>query len=209
MFGLPNDRPVRAIPLLAVCVLAFGATRADAFDHVRKGFVLGLGAGATPYAALSTKDNPAFGAPVDDSGPGFGYQLVIGYAFNDRNWIVYEGNVLARSPKVYDTTFFQGFNGASWYHEFGERGHSWVTAVGAGAQVASVSDYICISFSPSDPPCPAGPPNDLGFGGLLGVGYEFAPRWFVMAYGSAGTTKDSSDEFSQSHVSLLLHYLWD
>ncbi len=198
---------MRSTFVVAIIALALCAKQAEAFDQERKGFVLGLGAGIAPYAALRSNTDSG-GAPVDENSVGFAAQFVIGYAWDATNWIVYEGNVASRESKAYDAIFGQGFNGLSWYHAYGPRGRSWITAVGAGFQVVSASEAF-VYYTIDGPRPPAGPPTDDGLGFLAGVGYEFRPRTMIMMYGSTGTTKDWADEFRQSHVSLMLGYLWD
>lgn len=206
MFRNKLARAALWIQLGTMAALLAGVGPAHAFDHQRKGFVMGGGVGFAPYASLKSSGESGFETPVNESSPGFAFQFVIGYAWSERNWLVYEGNVVGRSSDAYDIGVYQGFNGVSWYHAYGPRGAAWVTALGAGAQVASSDDYIRIAFNQ---PLPAGPPSDLGPGLLVGVGREFKPRWSVMLYGTTGTTKDFDVDFRQSDVSLNLMYLWD
>ena len=170
------------ITLVAVLFL-FGT--AGAFDGIRKGFVLGGGLG---IAATADWDMDSAGVSIGEDGSGLGGNFVIGYAWDEHNMIVYEGNVVAWTSELIDETIGQGFNGASWYHYFGPVGKSFFTAAGVGFCVFRVDTYEG---------------NDPGFGLLLGGGYEFARHVQVAAYFSTGKTGDSGVDFDHTHFNIL------
>src|SRR5262245_47263050 len=196
-------------PLVVPAVLLFGLGSTVAFagveDDSRRGFVFGLGGGLAARASVKADaGDPSWGSPVDESSTGFAYQMVVGYGFNDRNWLVYEGNVLAGSSKAWDLSVAQGFNGVSWYHAFGNRGRAWVGALGAGAYITDVFDTYA-SFGPG----PVPPPTDMGFGWLVGAGKQLSPRVTLMGYASGGSIDESPYNYDLSHFSVMLQYLWD
>ncbi|KAA3635809.1 MAG: hypothetical protein DWP97_04035 [Calditrichaeota bacterium] len=171
---------MKKLTLVLVLVLLCVST-GYSFDGMRKGFVLGGGLGFAPSA---TFEIDGFQGQLDNSGVGL--NLVIGYAWDEFNMIVYEGNVAAYSVEGYDIS--QGFNGASWYHYFSEMGKSAYIVVGLGAYVFQVDQYDA----------------DPGGALLLGGGYEFARHWQVGAYFSTGKTSESSLDFKHSHFNILV-----
>ncbi len=88
-----------------------------------------------------------------------------------------------------DQTITQGFNGAAWYHYYGQMGKSFFTAVGLGVYVFDVQDFDA---------------NDPGAGVLLGVGYEFARHWQTAVYVSAGKTTSAGVDFKHSHINVTV-----
>lgn len=175
----------RLVMIVLVAVL-FMATTACAFDGLRKGFVLGGGLGLNVTAEYEV-DIPGF--YISEDGSGFGLHLVIGYAWDEQNMIVYEGNVTGWKSDLIGVDIAQGFNGASWYHYFGPSGKSFFTAAGLGFYVFNADTYE---------------DNDPGFGLLLGGGYEFARHWQVAAYFSSGKTEDSGVDFDHTHLNILV-----
>src|SRR5512140_61394 len=84
------------------------AGSAVAFDGQRKGLVLGGGLGFAPTAKISHHGE-------SETNAGVAAHLVIGYAWDNENMIVYEGNVTTYSIDFgygHDYTSSQGFNGA-------------------------------------------------------------------------------------------------
>jgi hypothetical protein len=165
-----------------------------AFDGNRKGFVVGGGLGFTPIASWSLND-------FDESNAGMGLNLIIGYAWDERNMIVYEGNVCGYKQGNYRTS--QGFNGVSWYHYFGPKGKSFFTAAGFG--------FYIYDFELFDM-------NDPGLGYIIGGGFEFTPHVQIGLYLSGGQTSFSIDyrdaegnplsgpdiTYGHNHISLLV-----
>ncbi len=179
---------MKRLVLITLVAVLFMAATACAFDGMRKGFVLGGGLG---LAATADWDVDFMGVSVGEDGSGLGLNLVIGYAWDEQNMIVYEGNVASWKSDLIDETVAQGFNGASWYHYFGPVGKSFFTAAGIGFYVFKVETYD---------------DNDPGFGLLLGGGYEFARHIQVAAYFSKGKTKDPivDVDFDHTHFNILI-----
>jgi len=172
----------RILFLTATCILCL-ATTTSAFNGQRKGFVLGGSFGFAPTSSWSVEHY----SDLEDSGPGFGLALIIGGAFDEKNMLVYEGNVTSWNSN--HVTVAQGFNGPAWYHYFGPTGHSAFTAAGLGFYVFNAEHFE---------------ENDPGLGLLFGGGYEFAPHWQVGAYVSYGKTSDPIFNYSHYHVSILV-----
>ncbi len=185
---------LRSSLLLAIGLLMLSAVSTEAFDGKRKGFVVGGGLGIAANSHWEIENTP-----VSEDKAGLGLNILIGYAWDERNMIVYEGNVSAYSSEVAssagaffglgDQTITQGFNGAAWYHYYGDQGKSFFTAFGLGVYVFDVQDFDA---------------NDPGAGVLLGIGYEFARHWQAAVYASAGKTTDAGIDFKQSHVNVVI-----
>ena len=179
----------------AVAMVFAMVTSAGAFDGNRKGFVIGGGLGFAPTATW--KSDPVtidfgFGTytyKLDESNSAVALNLLLGYAWDEHNMIVYEGNVVGY--KVGNADVSQGFNGASWYHYFGPVGKSAFLTAGLGVYVLQVEG------------------DDADMGGALqfGGGYEFARHWQVGGYLGFGKTKDpdiSGLDYTHMHFSILV-----
>jgi len=164
------------------------------FDGLRKGFVLGGGLGFSPVAKWSVDESiPGFGTlKGDESKTGVGAQLLIGYAWDESNMIVWESNVTAYESEDWDETLGQGIGGASWYHYFGLPGKSAFTTVGLGVYIWDNS--VLSDLEEIDP----------GFGLLFGGGYEFARHWQVGGYLSFGKTSWVILDFEHVHFNILV-----
>lgn len=194
-----SHRTVTAGKVLLACIglLVLSSTSIHAFDGKRKGFVVGGGVGIAANSHWEI-DNSA----VSEDKAGLGLNLVIGYAWDEANMIVYEGNVTAYSSDVAsavgrfaglgDQTITQGFNGVGWYHYYGSAGKSLFTTVGLGVYVFDVQDFDA---------------NDPGFGVLLGVGYEIARHWQFGAYLGGGQTTSGGVDFKQSHINVNVNVI--
>jgi hypothetical protein len=168
---------------ICLVLIVLLSTSTFAFDGNRKGFVLGGGLG------FALQGKYSFDAiDFEEDGSGLALNLVIGGAFDERNMLVYEGNVMGYTSDLFDRLITQGFNGASWYHYFGETGRSFYSTLGIGFYVFEMEDFDS---------------NDPGFGLLLGGGYEFAKHWQVGAYYSYGKTSDAGFDFTHHHINLL------
>jgi hypothetical protein len=164
-----------------------------AFDGNRKGFVLGGGLG---FAPVSKWEGYVFDlssmsvVKADEESAGVGLNFIIGYAWDEHNMIVYEGNVTGwKSDLFRDQSIAQGFNGAAWYHYFGIPGRSAFTVGGLGFYVFDVEDYDA---------------NDPKVGLLFGGGYEFARHWQVGGYIGLGQTEDPGGNFDHVHMNFLV-----
>jgi hypothetical protein len=172
-------------------VLAVLPVASSAFDGERKGIVLGGGVGLSPMARWSTE-------LASESKFGVGLHFFAGYAWDEQNMIGYENNGTVYHSDYYnsdslvgsgDLLTAQGFQGASWYHYWGQRARAFFTAVGLG---------LC-EFSRGE-----GYHSDPGGAYLLGAGYQFTRRLQAGFYFSAGRTADAGPDFAHRHLSLLV-----
>jgi len=172
------------------------------FDGLRKGFVVGggLGVAATAKWSVDVPTNVVSNIPggaTEESNVGVGGHLVIGYAWDEQNMIVYESNGCAYTSDVFkdpnsadlDGKSAQSFGGASWYHYFGPLGKSFYTVVGAGIYAWKVTGYEM---------------NDFGMAYIVGGGYEFAKHFQAGVYLSGGKTADSGIDFGHMHVNIVV-----
>jgi len=176
-----------AVPNLAAQGLKGSRSRSAEKSGDRTGFILGGGLGFSPVSSWSREGYYYFGQfvpSVDETGAGVALHLMIGYAWDDFNMIVYEGNVTGWSS--FNVTS-QGFNGAAWYRYYGTPGHSAFTTAGIGFYVFG-DDF---DF------------NDPGIGLLLGGGYEFARHWQFGGYLSFGRTFYGGLNYDHYHLSVL------
>jgi hypothetical protein len=183
-------KPTRLLILVLAVVLLAGS--ASAFDNMRKGFVMGGGLGVAPVASWSTSVEIFFVGSVtlDENNAGIGANIVIGYAWDEQNMIVYEANVAAtKSDFFIDRQVGQGYSGPVWYHYFKPDDNSFFTAAGLGFYYFKVEDFE---------------ENDLGLAYLIGGGYEFARHVQVGAYLSGGKTSDRGIDFNHQHLSILV-----
>jgi len=180
----------RFLAALAVALVSWPFAAA-AFDGNRKGIVLGGGVGLSPIARWSTEF-------ASESKFGVGLHFFAGYAWNEQNMIGYERNVTVYHSDYYnsdslvgsgDLLTAQGFQGASWYHYWGQLTRAFYTVVGLG---------LC-EFSRG-----GGYHSDLGGAYLLGAGYQFTRRLQAGIYFSAGRTSDAGPDFAHRHLSLLV-----
>lgn len=188
---------MKKITVVTLALMSLLAVNAAAFDGQRKGFVLGGGLGVAPvvkwegtvdvYDQFGTKIGTDV---VDESNVGVGINILIGYAWDEQNMIVAEGNVGGMESEILigEPTITQGFGGISWYHYFGEMGATFFTVVGLGSYSFEVEDFEA---------------KERG-GFLLGGGYEFSPHWQVGAYLSFGETKDVQGKNEHTTFNILV-----
>ncbi len=160
------------VAILSFVLLASAATQA--FDGNRKGFVAGFGGGIAPVIHWVNE-----GSDADFDETGFGFNLLLGYAWDDRNVIAYEGigwaYPVAGSSSEY---VFQALDGIRWYHYYGKRARRVFTSVGIGWVVGG-TDMSEISIS--------------GIGYTVGVGYEFLKQLQIGVYYTGAHTSSHSD----------------
>ena len=175
--------------------ILFLAVTAHGFDGQRKGFVLGGGVGFSPYSMWSvTANGTVMGHSavngLDESKTGAGVQIIIGYAWDEYNMIVYEGNVTGyKSSMLLDNNSAQGFSGVAYYRYFGPAGRAFFLTGGVGTYAWKVKEYEA---------------NDPGFGYIAGAGYEFIPHVQAGAYISGGKTSTDGADFGHTHVNIVI-----
>lgn len=150
--------------LAVFCLLIIMVSSASAFNGQRKGFVLGGGLGLAPTVrySLGSADNSEFGGAA---------HILLGYAWDEYNMIVYESN--AAGAEVNNINYGQGFAGPTWYHYFGPQGKSFFTVAGLGFYYFQVEGDDA---------------TDPGGGYMIGGGYEFSRHFQVAMYLSGGQT---------------------
>jgi hypothetical protein len=137
--------------MLMVYVLIFSAA-ASAFDGQRKGFVLGAGLGP---GIVSTYHIDS----VDESGAGIGANVIIGYAWNNRNIAVWQLNGNSHNIDAFEHQGEQFYTGPTWYHYFKTDTQSLYSAVGAW-------QYAVWEIGEGY--------QSIGWAFIVGAGYEFA-----------------------------------
>lgn len=182
--------------VLVILVLLVAAGSSFGFDGQRKGFVLGGGLGFSPATHYEADVSIlSFGAgTVEETNIGLALHIVIGGAFDERNVLVYEANVVGSQAAFGDQSVGQGFSGGTWYHYFGPVGRSVFSAVGLG--------FYTFKFEDLDG-------NDPGGGLLLGGGYEFARHWQIGVYATFGNSSLSDDvfidaDFNHANISVMI-----
>jgi hypothetical protein len=188
----------RILALLLLFLLIF-TTSALAFDGQRKGFVLGGGLGFAPVNRWST-------GGFNENGVGWGDNTLIGYAWNEKNMIVLEGNGTFYNSDILDVNILQFFLGPTWYHYFGpQEGRTFFSVVGIGGYYFGLppfSSYIRISLNGGE--MPPFPPTARGVGYLIGGGYEFAKHYQIGAYLGGGRTSEHGTNYDNLHIVILL-----
>jgi hypothetical protein len=156
---------------------------AHAFDGNRKGFVLGFGLGVTPVARLTVKNTS-----IDETRQGTSLGILIGYAWDNRNMLVYEGSgTIYSSSSVPDSYVIQMLDAFRWYHYWGAEKARFFTMVGVGEMVLG-TEYTHI--------------DGTGFGYCAGVGYEIFKQVQISFNYQGGHT---SNEYG---VKANLHHLY-
>lgn len=182
-----SDQPWRAekwLPYLLVLLLAI-PDAALSFDGKRKGFVVGLGLGVAPVAHWSVRPS---GPDIDENG--FAANALLGYAWDDRNAIVYEGNGCAyKSSELSDAWVVQGLDAIRWYHYWGSGQRHPFTSIGIGLWFFE-SQYGNI--------------DGRGFGYSAGVGYEIFKQVQVGLYYNGGRTSNHFSVKANHNVVTLL-----
>ena len=171
--------------LVALSLLVILVSSANSFDGKRKGFVLGGGLGFAPTAKWEVDGFSV----VNETKAGIGINILIGYAWDEKNMIVYEANGVGYNSDLVDVAITQGFTGASWYHYFNEPGKTMFITGGLGLYFFEAEHYDA---------------NDYGGALMFGGGYEFAPHWQVGLYFSAGKTSDPIFDYNHNHLNLLI-----
>ncbi len=188
--------------VIATACAGYLSSSAMAFDGQRKGFVLGGGIGVSPSAGIHS-DAVLFSLPgggtivdeFDESKAGPAANLMIGYAWDEFNMLVFEVNAASFTSDILlddggnEAEVSLGFVGASWYHYFGPAGHTPFINLGLGSFAFQIEDNDNI---------------DPGFGGQGGVGYEFARHFQVGGYVSFGQSSDGTNDFTHTMVNFIV-----
>jgi hypothetical protein len=180
-----NISSKKCLLFLLVLLLAIPSV-SSAFDGKRKGFLAGVGLGAAPIAHWSSESED-----LDVDEVGFSANALLGYGWDSRNAIVYEGNGgIYRASALRDSWVTQGLDAIKWYHYWGAGDREFFSCVGIGLW-AFGTQYRNIDGD--------------GFGYTAGVGYEFLKHFQVGLYYLGGDTSNEDDvEATHSVVTLLV-----
>ncbi|HVP07683.1 MAG TPA: hypothetical protein VMS71_07570 [Candidatus Acidoferrum sp.] len=172
----------RAIVIAAILLAASGVS--NAFDGARKGFVAGAGVGIAPRAHWSSSL-----LNINASEFGVGGELILGYAWDNRNMLVYDGAgcLFTTSQLVHGTTV-QGIDAVRWYHYWGKGPRQFFTALGVGSTMFA-TQYCGVDGS--------------GFGYSLGVGRELFKQVQAGVYLLGGRTSNDYG-LKASHLDVLV-----
>jgi len=180
---------MRHLLVITLVTVLFLAASAGAFDGTRKGFVLGGGLGIAAFADYNAEEH---GRTLSEGGSDIGMSFLLGYAWDDRNMIVYEGNASGWTSDSLDENVFQGFYGAAWYHYYGHSNRSLFSVAGLGYYSFHVWTYER---------------HDRGPALLVGGGYEVFFQVQVAAYYCRGWTKSAGVRFGHNQFNILASFV--
>ena len=183
---------MKRLLLMVGLILLVTASTVMGFDGNRKGFVIGGGLGFAPTAGWDVNDTlfQIFPLKASESKAGAAVNVFIGYAWDEKNMIVYELSGAGYSSDKLNQNLSQGFNGPTWYHYYGDKGRSAFTTVGLGLYT-----FDGENFDPFDP----------GPGVLLGIGYEFTPHFQFGLYGGFGTISELGVDLKLHSIAVLVN----
>ena len=158
---------------------------AFAFDGVRKGIVMGAGLGFSPWVRVQSADN---WVGTTESGPGVNFFM--GYAWNDRNMIVYEATGTYYTSTYFNKTdIFEGLSGVRWYYYMGRRDRPFFFSLGLGAfRFSSAYDEL----------------DSNGFGYSVGGGWEFMKQVQIGLFYSGGSSDATFATLNHNVLSVLV-----
>lgn len=178
---------MKKVVVFTVLIFVIAAINANAFNGLRKGFVLGGGLGFGPVANVTAERT---NAELENSG--LALNFLIGYAWDEQNMIVFlRDGVIYSEETIFggSINLVQGFSGAAYYHYFGPVGKSFYVVGGLGFQDWSSLDSDYDS-------------NDVKAGILLGLGYEFARHVQIHGSLSFGKTSDPIQDYKHTQMQI-------
>lgn len=184
-----SDSRLTSVIISILIVLVIGAAAlapsdAAAFDGKRKGFILGGGLGYSPVLHWNIPD------AVGETTGGFAGEFLIGFAWNDRNMIVYQSNLGIGSSDHLGScnNFGQVYQGADYFHYFGRRGNALFVTGGIGL-VDYFTQYENLEGD--------------GMGYSLGAGYEFAKQMQVGVHYFGGSASGHGWDYRNDVLQVL------
>jgi len=184
---------VRRSLFLALIVFTVLCTSAAGLDGHRKGFVIGGGIGFAPNGHWSSNrefsyTKEPFRFASGENHTGLAGQYIIGYGWDEKNILVYEGNAAFYKSLFFDQTITQGTESISWYHYFGNTGNTFYLLLGAGTYNFGGKEFDQDSFSGAV---------------IIGGGYEFLRHWQAGVCIGLGKTTWRLIDINASHISIL------
>ncbi len=182
-----------------VVLLLFTFSRSvKAFDSSRKGLVVGGGLGHAVNSHWGNSDTP-----FDENRRGVGFNVLVGYAWENRNVFALEVNATGYVSEVEwgegrftgftSQNVLQGFAGMNWYHYYVVPGPGELfTSVGLGMYSFDVQAVDA---------------NKPGIGALIGFGFAYKRHFQLGFYLGGGRTSSSKSRFSHSHINILVSAL--
>jgi hypothetical protein len=167
----PTARLARWLALGLAALVLLAPRAATALDRQRRGFLFGFGLGPG-YSTVGFDDQTRRRA-------GFGASLQVGYApTDDYALMLFGGDVLGFDGEGLTMSVEAGFGARVWMRA---RAPSAFLSIGAGIAGWFVGDDHDVTG------------GGIGLCGLLGGGYELAPRWSVeiLGFASRGTSDAS------------------
>ncbi len=193
-----SERFGSSVALLPVALFLFFASTGNvaAFDSSRKGFVIGGGVGHAVNSHWGKSETP-----LDENKGGVGFNFLIGYAWDNRNMLVFETNATGyysdvewgsgRFTGLSDQSIIQGFAGVGWYHYYPVVGvGEFFTSAGLGLYSFNVQSVDA---------------NTPGIGALVGLGYAYRRHFQIGIYFGGGRTSDREVGFRHSHINILIN----
>ncbi len=168
-----------------------------AFDGKRKGFVLGVGGGLSPHTHWSRNvDN------VSESKIGGNFQLIVGHGWNSANMLVLQSSISGMESDKLNLDILQGVWAVRWNHyfckqtdDFGRPGTGWYSTVGVGRSVfsAGLNHFAEV--------------RAVGWGFVVGAGYEFHRHLQFGVEFSAGSGSDDGYDYNHQTITFTLSAL--
>lgn len=174
--------------LLLVCTVS-----THAFDHSRRGFMIGVGAGLMSMSFDQTVSGTIFG-DLDYSGSesGLATSFKIGGGINEQ-WMFFYGRD-ASWFSVADSTYASGVAGFGFHYYLKPETKSlYISGLFGISDLVSVDDNSL---------------SRTGNGYTLGLGYEFAPRISVEGKLMMVNIEEDNYTYDSQTVMLLLNYIW-
>jgi hypothetical protein len=171
-----------AILMTCLLILSVGAS---AFDGQRNGFVVGAGFGP---GVISTYRIDS----VNESGPGVGANIIIGYALNNRDILTWQLNGNTHNIEAFEHQGEQFYTGPTWFHYCKDDARSPYSAVG-------VWQYAVWEIGEGY--------RSIGWAFLVGAGYEFARHLQCGIFWSRAWIRHYPDDHYHgwsSHINILV-----
>jgi len=174
--------------LSALLAAALATSTANAFDEHRKGFLVGIGAGATINKTKATEADFS----IKETNAGFATSFKIGYGFTNEFLLYYVNDVSWHSYKNSDDTYISALTGIGVSFYFDKKKPFYVMgAIGVGT-------YGNLSLET----------YKRGAAYSLGLGYEIIPHLNVETSYMATNVKIENAKIKTDNLRATLNYTW-